>query len=894
MSCWEHLGIEPTNDQNAIRNAYRARLPDVHPERDPEGFQALRGAYENALSQARGESPTVSEQAALPSASEQAIQQFVDLLQNPSQRFRPEAWQAYCRVLDQLPLEVLESIDGALRHLLLSNGPLSHRCVLLLTERMAWANRLMQLPFEEAEALDHLLQRIAEPDPFDLASLSGLPAVAQVESLWYVRTLEHVFRNRPLQEFRGLSSVHLCLPMPADPAYYPHLYRQCTLAGVALGDALEHYQARHGEAPDDVDTLYLLATQKQLHDQDALDLWSRLWHEHEMPEAAAWLLAWCAHHSPERLPLLILAFNRSQRALGHQHPLDAYQLADGEPAQTPQTLARWQRAADTDLPPLARTFIAWQLGDSEWPFLAELLGAADEPLARAYRQAWLLQRGDEIDLEALPDLHQQGDHPLDALLVQGLRHQARQQLEWLRDSPALQALQQAISTPGAALPEALRDNTVARAQVLRALKRLRLHDDASLQRLDELFAPLPRWLLPPCLQLQLALWRAGRRLPAQPSNPDARWHWQRQTLLLLGLLEQPEQWLQYLGKTLAKLPTDNEHPAHAIKAQLLAADTPWRWMLELDEQDVLQGLIAGELVSPDTLLNPWRLPSAARVEACVQRHGHEMGTDPVGQMLLDAALYHDPALPQALRDEALQRLNGFTCPESWFEPFRKGLIKGRPQNLSQSVCRDNNLKYATMQAIFEAMRELFGGKRPQLPRTALMRQLQDAKDNDTTPQATRLTLAVLLSRCERLLPVPEPSTQRSQWHIWHLGGRLNRRNFTLQSVGLVVAALAPIVLVETLNPNLALGILGVALLVLIGNLLRRLHDMSRGLGTLLMLLAGSFLMPYMLLVLCVWPGDPLPNRYGLPGGTAPPGERDLQAQLRRLNKAKQPTLKLKP
>ena len=187
------------------------------------------------------------EAAALPSASEQAVQQFVELLQDAGRRFSPEAWQDYCRSLDQLPLDVLESIDGSLRHLLLSNGPLSHRCAQLLTERMAWANRLMQLPFEEAEPLDQLLQRIAEPDPFDLATLSDWPSVAQVENLWYVRTLEHLFQNRPLQEFRGWSSLHLCLPMPADPAYYPHLYRQCTLAGVALSGALEHYQARHAE-----------------------------------------------------------------------------------------------------------------------------------------------------------------------------------------------------------------------------------------------------------------------------------------------------------------------------------------------------------------------------------------------------------------------------------------------------------------------------------------------------------------------------------------------------------------------------------------------------------------------------------------------------------------------
>jgi hypothetical protein len=53
MSCWIRLGIEPTTDETLIRNAYRARLPAHHPETDPEGFQALRMAYENAMRLAR-------------------------------------------------------------------------------------------------------------------------------------------------------------------------------------------------------------------------------------------------------------------------------------------------------------------------------------------------------------------------------------------------------------------------------------------------------------------------------------------------------------------------------------------------------------------------------------------------------------------------------------------------------------------------------------------------------------------------------------------------------------------------------------------------------------------------------------------------------------------------
>ncbi|VEI76829.1 DnaJ domain [Serratia fonticola] len=46
--CWQILGIEPTDDQQAIRAAYRSKLPDHHPENDPSGFQLLRQAFEHA------------------------------------------------------------------------------------------------------------------------------------------------------------------------------------------------------------------------------------------------------------------------------------------------------------------------------------------------------------------------------------------------------------------------------------------------------------------------------------------------------------------------------------------------------------------------------------------------------------------------------------------------------------------------------------------------------------------------------------------------------------------------------------------------------------------------------------------------------------------------------
>lgn len=49
MNCWSVLGLEPDADTRSIKRQYAALLKQHRPDEDPEGFQRLRDAYEQAL-----------------------------------------------------------------------------------------------------------------------------------------------------------------------------------------------------------------------------------------------------------------------------------------------------------------------------------------------------------------------------------------------------------------------------------------------------------------------------------------------------------------------------------------------------------------------------------------------------------------------------------------------------------------------------------------------------------------------------------------------------------------------------------------------------------------------------------------------------------------------------
>jgi uncharacterized membrane protein YhaH (DUF805 family) len=895
MSCWIRLGIEPTTDETLIRSAYRARLPAHHPETDPEGFQALRMAYESALRLAREEEEEAEDEIDAAQANvvraPQAFLDFCALLDDPARRFNYAAWQAFVRTLDALSLEVFDDLNWGLYHRLSGAGPLSYRCANLLAQRMAWDQQLLDLAFDDAQAVESFLQRIKTPDPFDTDLMSAWSEPAQTESLWYARSLDFIFTQRPLHEFAEFASRHTCLPLPNDAAYLKRLLVQFTQAGMGAPTFLQCCAEQHDAAPDNVDWLYLLACQYSLlgHDDQAFPCWIRLWSEHRHPAAESRLLELCAKRQPTFLPLLIQAFDRLEDCAVWPDELGAECQVYGSPSQRPETLTRWLGVGRLKLDALAQSFVDWRMAGDELPLLAQLIGENhDSRLLRLYRHAWALHRGDSALLQQIVDEPLPVD-ALECLVLSGLKYQARQHLHWLAKAPIAQAMSAFTDsqTLSPQLPLALSEGALHKVCRL-WLQRLRPYSDTALARIADAFELSAVKDGNDLSELDLMLQLSRRATGLPPIGLGAAiWDWHAQTVFFLALLEQPERWLQLIdAQCLERLPFNPAHPLSRLQPllrRLLREQGNGAGLLGwLQGDDPVHGLLVQQLFSVEQALDSATLPANTLLYTCVESDRAACGDDLLGLLMFWGVLYHDPSLSAEQHRALLQSIEAVSCEDDWFEGFRDGLIKGEPVWPPRKVLTDFGVDKLLAYEALDALKSLIRYGAAGVPKTRVLRQLQQGKDDVQNSVGLRLALCALLSWSERLLlansdvqPVPAKA-------FWRLGSRLGRRAFIAHVLGCVVVTPIAGLITGTTIGGMVIFLLGV--LLLFAAVVRRLHDMGRGIPTLLIFLGLSPFLPFLPLVLFGFPGDKLPNRYGVPPDSgADMLSGGLQAALRQLN-----------
>ena len=97
MNCWEILEIGATSDEREIRRAYAKKLKTTRPDENPQGYQQLREAFDEALTIApyyqeeQEKSIRLSDfQESAPEKAVDLVREFVEQPQADIQPYEPE------------------------------------------------------------------------------------------------------------------------------------------------------------------------------------------------------------------------------------------------------------------------------------------------------------------------------------------------------------------------------------------------------------------------------------------------------------------------------------------------------------------------------------------------------------------------------------------------------------------------------------------------------------------------------------------------------------------------------------------------------------------------------------------------------------------------------------
>ncbi len=195
-TCWQILEIESTTQIDIIRQAYLARLPLCHPETDPQGFKALRQAYEEALRLAVNPVEEADDEEKDAAAEHEILRAFRTLLDSESDRFQPSAWQKFIQQLNTWNMEDVDQLRWPLCAIAIEARYLSLNCASLLAERLNWHS------FNDSEGMDEeereaFLEAIQAGDCFDFLSLLEYPVALQNQTVEYYFALERCCRYHP-------------------------------------------------------------------------------------------------------------------------------------------------------------------------------------------------------------------------------------------------------------------------------------------------------------------------------------------------------------------------------------------------------------------------------------------------------------------------------------------------------------------------------------------------------------------------------------------------------------------------------------------------------------------------------------------------------------------------
>ncbi|NUE96564.1 hypothetical protein GYW75_09265 [Gilliamella sp. ESL0232] len=581
---WQLLGIEKTTDQAAIRQAYRAQLPSYHPETDPDGFKALREAYESAIKYAQSpetmadEPKSESEQQQEVSVSltekqlkaNEICEAYQTLLDDPRRCFNVNEWQKFIGSFYDYSMAVIDSVKWRLLEISYESKNISESCVKLLADSLRWRQLLMIQFTDDFEKYDNYLNHIDRGDLFNYTYLPTTSKTLQNVTIDYMYYTRWLFWERRSEDIYAFLSQDTVIYLPDDKnLMLKFSYWHCiaNIKNQAILDyALKCISQNDQDENIIIEWKYIAAIQYTLLDnkQESLQSWLDLYSSgHYQDKAASWIAGWCEYYNKDYFPLLIMALNNS-----YCIDIDNTEnYLNAIPQLTATTVSRLAELEASDYSPEIANFIDWAL-NVNWNYRQVLsmllLDDGTNRLYRLYRHAIMLRHGNERLLQEILD--ERSDDPFEQFILQNLQRQAGQNLTWLSELPPVQEFKAWLydSDENAPIPAKFDPNSednhclycrlwLDRLDYLPYVAMFHLYNN-----LEYSYMEMYDWVA-------FLTIRIPYKLPAPPdasicsSNKNAYWQWYRNCLLVISIASQPFATAKYLQteNNTFQLPDDN-------------------------------------------------------------------------------------------------------------------------------------------------------------------------------------------------------------------------------------------------------------------------------------------------------------------------------------------------
>ena len=882
---WQLLAIEKTTDIALIRQAYRAKLPEYHPETDPDGFKALREAYESAMQYAKSpesmaddlnqEQPT--EEVITPlTEEERQVKEICDnyqaLLDDPLRCHNVNEWHKFVASFYDYPMSIMEIAKWQMLDISYDTLTISLSCVKILADNLRWRQQIINHSPTNIEMYTNFFDHIDRGDFFDYDSLPRTNKTVQNVTIDYARCARWLFWEKPSQELNEYLSIHSVVYLPDDSEFMQELanwhYFSKTPNRGLLDYALSCIADPNQDQQKQEEWKAVAAMQYSLleDEHNALLLWLELYHLPQYQEkATGWLMLWCAKNQFEYLPLLILALNQSY-CLKKENP-ENYIFSI--PQLTPSTLFRLLELNKQDFSDEIAAVISWAV-DNNWNYrqviYALLCDDGNSRLYRLYRHAIMLRHGNKKLLQEI--LAESCEDKFEQFILQNLQRQARQNLEWLTNLSPVQEFTEWLyqSDENAVIPTKFDPNVEEGELFLYArlwldrfddipfIAKLHLYDNVAYRNMEMFDWPI------------YYEFRGDNTLPQSPNQSiiaadnNAYWQWYRYCLLIISIADSPIKAANFIReKDNLFLLSENDPLASLIdtfKSGQWQNDTELYNLIDSDNRQI-SSMLVNYPNSIEAVIYASDEINWDEIEQIVeQRWANKLANKSVAGLMLLYSIVFDKANQKTKLKEILQKLAGDnTQLQKIVESFR--LKISIPSSLKKN--NDELQKIDTLKNLNQKL-----NKDDAIYEKEDIETLIEIKHNSdiTLKLCSTLLLAKNMDHQKKLKSKAFPANK--WWQIWRWNGRTNLIGFLKQmSFSCLLILLLLISASQTNLDNTITDILwGVAIINIIFAIKRRLNDCYYNSG-IFYFISASLALP-ILLSPCWLSSVDETNRYGPP------------------------------